>query len=115
MLVDPKARTMATLFGNDAAMQAVRDQRSSFGRSPAYPAGSVLALVTWNQREDPHWFGGRIPDSPLSVEFVEAGAPGKPGGYRCYDGPLLREHSLRPEEAAKRSGFLLNLAPASLP
>lgn len=115
MFVDPKTRTMATLFGNDAAMHAVRAQGNSFGRSPAYPAGSVLALVTWNQREDPHWFGGRIPDSPLSVEFAETGASGKAGVYRCYDGPLLKEHAWRPGETVKRSGFLLNLAPASLP
>jgi hypothetical protein len=115
MFVDQKAHTMATLFGNDAAMQAVRAQGSSFGRSPAYPADSVLALVTWNQREDPHWFGGRIPDSPLSVEFAKTDASGKAGVYRCYDGPLLKEHALRPEEAAERSSFLLNLTPASLP
>jgi hypothetical protein len=115
MFVDPKAHTMATLFGNDVAMQAVAARGSSFGKSPAYPAGSVLSLVTWNQREDPHWFGGRIPNSPLSVEFAETGASGTAGIYRCYDGPFLKEHALRTEEAVKRSGFLLNLAPASLP
>ena len=39
----------------------------------AYPAGAVLGLVTWRQREDPHWFGARIPGSVVSVEFVEVG------------------------------------------
>jgi hypothetical protein len=115
MFVNPKAHTMATLFGNDAAMQTVTAQGSDFDRSPAYPAGSVLALVTWNQREDPHWFGGRIPDSPLSVEFAESGASGEAGVYRCYGGPLLKEQTFSPEDAAKRSGFLFNLAPARLP
>jgi hypothetical protein len=114
MFVDPKAHTMAALFGNEAAMQAVRTG-SGLGKSPAYPAGSVLALVTWSQREDPHWFGGRIPDNPQSVEFLETGASGRAGSYRCYDGPLLTEHTFSTEEAAKRSGFLLNLAPATLP
>ena len=109
MFVDPKAHTMATLFGNDAAMQAVKAHGASFGKSPAYPAGSVLALVTWAQREDPHWFGGRIPDNPQSIEFARIDASGKPGSYRCYDGPLLGEHTFRPEDAARRSGFLMNL------
>jgi hypothetical protein len=114
MFVDPKTRTMAALLGNEVAMQAVRTGSGS-GKSPAYPAGSVLALVTWSQREDPHWFGGRIPDNPQSVEFVETGASGRAGSYRRYDGPLLTEHVFNNDEAAKRSSFLLNLAPATLP
>jgi hypothetical protein len=114
MFVDPKTRTMAALLGNEVAMQAVRTGSGS-GKSPAYPAGSVLALVTWSQREDPHWFGGRIPDNPQSVEFVETGASGRARSYRCYDGPSLTEHAFNNDEAAKRSSFLLNLAPATLP
>jgi hypothetical protein len=49
------------------------------------------------------------------VEFAETGASGKAAVYRCYDGPSLSEHTFRPEDAAKRSGFLMNLAPATLP
>jgi hypothetical protein len=75
----------------------------------------VLALVTWSQREDPHWFGGRIPDNPQSVEFVEVDAPGNRPNYRCYDGPVLKEHTFSIEEGAKRAGILLNMAPATLP
>jgi Cytochrome P460 len=55
-----------TLFGNDAAVAAAR-------AGEAYPAGAVLGLVTWKQREDPHWFGARIPGQPVSVEFVVVG------------------------------------------
>jgi Cytochrome P460 len=69
LYVDPTARRMATLYGNDAAIQSVRDHRAA--TDPAYPAGAVVALVTWSQRDDPHWFGARIPDAPQSVEFVE--------------------------------------------
>jgi hypothetical protein len=115
MFVDPKAHTMATLFGNDIAMQTVIFRSNALGKPPAYPIGRVLALVTWAQREDPHWFGGRIPDNPQSIEFAEMDAPGNHVTYRCYDGPSFNEHVLRPEEAARRSGFLLNLAPATLP
>jgi hypothetical protein len=31
-------------------------------------------LVTWREREDPHWFGARIPGEMVSVEFVVVGA-----------------------------------------
>ncbi len=61
------AGTTSTLFGNDAAVVAAR-------AGTAYPAGAVLGLVTWRQRDDPHWFGARIPGAVVSVEFVVVGA-----------------------------------------
>jgi hypothetical protein len=68
-VVDRGSGTTGTLFGNDAAVSAAR-------AGAAYPAGAVLGLVTWRQREDPHWFGARIPGAVVSVEFVEV-ASGK--------------------------------------
>jgi hypothetical protein len=108
MYVDPKTRTTATLYGNDAALQAVQATRSA----PAYPAGSVLALVTWAQRDDPHWFGARIPDRPVSVEFVQPG--GRQPGYRRFSGAALSVEE-GAANAAERTSFVLGLAPASLP
>ncbi len=64
--VDRSEGTMATLFGDEAAVKAARS-------GAAYPAGAVLGLVTWREREDPHWFGARIPGRPVSVEFVVVG------------------------------------------
>ena len=108
MYVDPKNHTMATLYGDDAAMDAVEAHRAA----PAYPAGAVLALVTWTQRDDPHWFGARIPDRPLSVEFVEAGAQPH---YRRFSGAALEEDAGATKIAAERASFMLGLAPAPLP
>ena len=56
--IDREHHTMATLFGNDAAVASARVATDSV----TYPAGSKLALVTWTQRDDEHWFGGRIPE-----------------------------------------------------
>ncbi len=64
--VDRNTSTMATLFGDDAAVEAAK-------AGIAYPAGAVLGLVTWRESEDPHWFGARIPGRPVSVEFVVVG------------------------------------------
>jgi Cytochrome P460 len=66
-VVDRGSGTTGTLFGNDAAVSAAR-------AGVAYPSGAVLGLVTWRQREDPHWFGARIPGRVVSVEFVEVGS-----------------------------------------
>jgi hypothetical protein len=108
MYVDPKTRTTAILYGNDAAIQAVQAARSV----PAYPAGAVLALVIWAQRDDPHWFGARIPDRPVSVEFVQPG--GRQPGYRRFSGPVLSAEE-GAANAAERTSFVLGLAPAPLP
>jgi hypothetical protein len=117
MYVDPKSRTTATLFGNDAAMRAVQPRRSDgIGASnPQYPAGTVLALVTWAQRDDPHWFGARIPAAPQSVEFVEVAGPGLPSKYRVFGGMGLTENHPATSTVAGRTRFMLDLAPAQLP
>jgi hypothetical protein len=107
--VDPRTRTMAMLYGNDAAMLAI-EARTAGG---TYPAGSVLALVTWAQRDDPHWFGARIPDRPLSVEFVLAGS--EQPVYQRFAGPGLGTDPGGADAAAERTKFVLGLAPAPLP
>ena len=82
--VDRGGMMTSTLFGNDVAVSTTRSGVAS------YPAGAVLGLVTWRQREDEHWFGGRIPDAPLSVEFVEFGSGPVPV-YRHFAGAPLSE------------------------
>ena len=77
--IDREHRTMATLFGNDAAVTSARSAADAVTYPTAYGAGSQLALVTWVQRDDEHWFGGRIPQRFVSMELVTvaAGADGK--------------------------------------
>jgi hypothetical protein len=117
MFVDPQTRTTAILFGNVAAMQAVKTWRVTSGSSakdPTYGAGAVLSLVTWAQREDPHWFGARIPDVPQSVEFVQFDAAGRQS-YRRFAGGGLAENQITADRATRRAKYLEALAPASLP
>jgi hypothetical protein len=115
MYVDPRTHTTATLYGNDAAMQACRTAPSDGAKGPAYAAGAVLALVTWAQRDDPHWFGARIPDAPQTVEFVQVAGSGQPAGYRRFAGPGLPEDAGAVNAAKQRTSFVLGLAPAWLP
>ena len=53
--------TMATV--NDVA---VRTARAS--SQPTSPSGSVLSLVTWNQRVDEHWFGREYSGRHFSIK-----------------------------------------------
>lgn len=113
MFVDPQRHAMATLYGNEAAMKSV-DVRSAAPAMPQYEVGAVLALVTWVQRDDPHWFGARIPDLPSSVEFVSVGQQNA-ASYRGFEGPNLGETHSSASAIAQRTSLLLNLKPASLP
>lgn len=83
-LVNRKDNSMATLYGNDIA---VNYARSHAGKD--YPSGAKLALVTWQQQDDQHWFGARIPDRILSVEMVTFTGAGTPQ-YSNYQGQPLR-------------------------
>ncbi|MGA2728916.1 MAG: hypothetical protein ABSE96_13975 [Terracidiphilus sp.] len=80
-----------------------------------YPAGAVLALVTWNQRDDPHWFGARIPATPFSVEFIQLAASPNATRYRRFAGAGMIEDSPTSATAAQRTSFILSLSPAQLP
>jgi len=91
MYADHSAHTMATLYGN--------------------PGGTVLALVTWAQRDDPHWFGARIPGALQAVEVVELATK----RYHRYGGAPLTERAAADDLAAERSRFIQNLRPAILP
>lgn len=116
MYVDPRTRTMATLYGNDAAMQVVHARGDAASAQPSvYPAGAVLALVTWAQRDDPHWFGGRIPDVLQSVEFVQISSDRAADTYRVFGHSALVGEHVDAKSAAQRTNFIRNLNPAQFP
>ena len=99
-------------------MQATRAARSNRGKDTAsvkYPPGAVLALVTWGQREDPHWFGARIPDVPASVEFVEVGGESKTDSYSRFVGSGLTADPAANATAPQRINFVTGLSPVQLP
>jgi len=73
----PGEGTMSTLYGNAVAIKNARTGKG-------YAAGAVVSLVTWEQRDDPHWFGGRIPAAVRSIEVVNYGGAGP--AYRMYRG-----------------------------
>lgn len=115
MYVDPANRTITALYGNDIALKNLNLRGDAAMTTPSYAAGAVLALVTWNQRDDPHWFGARIPDVPQSIEFVQIGPEGGSESYRRFAGAELAPTGFETATEAARVKFILGLAPASLP
>ena len=111
---DRRASTMSILYGNDSAVRSARSNSRQ-----AYPAGSVLALVTWTQQEDARWFGGRIPGPAKSVEFVSVTGEADNKAtysYENYEGLPLRQTSVwNGDSPDPRAARLLSLRAAVLP
>ena len=111
--IDPQKSTMSTLYGNDTAVRYARSNAKH-----DYPPGSQIALVTWTRRDDPRYFGAKIPDRIQSIEFVSVTElPGETNfAYSKFEGsPLAKTQS---EESAKPSpaaAALLDQRAAVLP
>jgi hypothetical protein len=86
-LVNRNDSSMATLYGNDTAVNYARHHADGY-----YPAGAKLALVKWNQQDDKHWFGAKIPNTIASVEMIMFNTNDTPQ-YNRYEGSPLRVSS----------------------
>jgi hypothetical protein len=106
--VDRQQHTMATLFGNDAAVTRARSATGAV----TYLAGSTLALVTWVQKDDGHWFGARIPQRFVSMELVtvDAGTDGKTAAQYERFGPDGRLASGSNQDAVREEAILAERA-----
>lgn len=60
-----KQHIMATLYGNDAALQAALNGNKS------HTTGEVFTLVTWSQANNKYWYGSYINGNLKSVESVK--------------------------------------------
>lgn len=111
---DVQHPTMSTLYGNDIAVQYARTNSGH-----EYPAGSVLSLVTWTQQEDERWFGGNIPKSTQSVEYVRvtSGTDDKRVfSYERFEGaPLKKSISQEGANPTDRTTYLLSQRAAVMP
>ena len=105
--VNPREGTMSTLYGNEPAVKSARS-------GLAYPPGAVVSLVTWSQRDDPHWFGGRIPKGLQMVETVSYGAGGVPG-YGRYEGAPLAKNAVAADVASQRVQFITGKKASVMP
>ncbi len=104
-------KTMSTLYGNDLAVKKAR-------AGIAYPAGSVIALVTWLQKEDEHWFGARIPASIQSIEQITFNAGEKDNVLPVYEkkeGKLLKAVADDPGKKQSRIAYIVGQKASVMP
>jgi hypothetical protein len=107
--VDRAHGTMSMLTGNDLAVKNAG--------AKSYPQGAKLALVTWLERDDPHWFGGRIAGTFVSLETIEFEPEGNGQAgvkYRRYAGNPLHEVA-NPEDAQARTAYALGMGASEMP
>jgi Cytochrome P460 len=105
--------TLATVLGNDRAIAYARKNATH-----AYPAGSVLSVITWSQEEDPRWFGGNIPSKVRSVEFLEVQSGQDRGTYlyTLYGGsPLRKLVSTEEKSPTGRAAYIVGQRAAVMP
>ena len=102
VVADREKRTMSTLFANNAAADAARNNLT-------YPAGAVVALVTWHQLDNPNWFGSRVPGAPQQIEIVEYSSGGPK--YRSFEEPAFQEQN----KNADRVPYITSLKAVPLP
>ena len=105
--------TLATALGNDRAIAYARKNAAH-----AYPAGSVLSVITWSQEEDPRWFGGNIPGNVRSVEFLEVQSGQDHGTYlyTLYGGSPLRKLVSEEEQSPTgRAAYIVGQRAAVMP
>lgn len=115
MYVNPEDHTMATLYGNETAIRSLNLRGADAVTAPSYASGAVLALVTWAQRDDPHWFGARIPGAPQSIEFVQVQSEDGRNSYSRFAGVKLTPSPAGSASETARVKTILGLAPAKLP
>jgi hypothetical protein len=111
--IHPDLGTTEILYGNDPA---VRDARA--GSHATYTTGSSLALVTWSQQADGHWFGARKPDQIKSVEFVTVeSAADQPASrsYQEFSGPPWKKVASNPTAIDARVHYILAQRASPMP
>ena len=100
---DPQKHTISVLFDNS----------KEIGTETVAADGSEMALVTWTERDDQHWFGARIADAVVSVEIVRPSASNETE-YRMFGGEGVARVDANATKAA-RAGLIASLHPAQIP
>jgi hypothetical protein len=108
--IQKKSGTMSTLYANPFALaNAIKGNRNHL-------AGEVLALVTWKQRADDHWFGAKIPGDLLAVELVKT-TNGKNGTLITYNKHTGKNLAADPDtlQEKERIKYIFDQQPSVMP
>lgn len=102
--------TTSTLYGNENAYKAMLN-------SGSINNDKTLVLITWKQKDDPNWFGAKIPGSLVSIETLKTNTTFKDEHNIVYEF-LPGSHSekiIPTSDTDKRIKDILTLQPAVMP
>lgn len=110
-VINPRLGTTSTLYGNDNALKELKSLNSDTATE------KILVLVTWQQMEDPRWFGAKTPSDLQLVEVMKTKSNFKDYNkvdYSVYEGKNLnsRKDNLKEEDRIK---FIRSIQPAVMP
>jgi hypothetical protein len=109
--INKKQGTTSTLYGNPLAL------KTAIAGTNQIVAGEVLALVTWKQQTDAHWFGANIPGNLQQVELVKSTSSAEKPivvSYARYEGKSLILNSDTGNNQ-DRIKYILSQKPAIMP
>ena len=99
-----------TLYCNESAIDELKDHPENNNHKER-----ILALITWSQKEDPYWYGAKIPNHLLSVEIVKSKEPFSENSeilYQKYEGKELRKVNA---DGRDRIRTILSMKPSIMP
>ncbi|MHC6201527.1 hypothetical protein [Elizabethkingia miricola] len=108
--INLKKQTMITLYGNPSAineLKGIPDKDDNKER--------ILALITWSQKDDPYWYGAKIPDHLLSVEVIKSEKSFIENSkiqYQRYEGKYLKKVNV---DGTNRINKILSIKPSIMP
>lgn len=106
-LINKKAGTMSILYGSEHFKNATQASNLNV-------PGNSFILVTWQQQDDAHWFGARIPGELISAETVKIGNHNNFVTYQKFTGRNLRL-SADTTGQNERIQFILSQKPSIIP
>lgn len=97
--------TMSTLYGNSIAANYARLLQGN-----SYPSNAVLYQVTWVQKPDSLWFGGKMPEKIKSIEIIRFNENTEDSthlNYTYFSGSPLRK-TVNPSDWEMRTQYILD-------
>lgn len=115
--INHNRNTMSTLYGNSLAIADLKKNTNVKEGVSEHLEGSerVLVLVTWLQKEDPYWYGAKIPGKLISIETLKSNHvlyERKGLRYLLHDGRGIKNSK---KESAIRIDSILSMKPALFP
>ncbi|QWT86577.1 MULTISPECIES: cytochrome P460 family protein [unclassified Chryseobacterium] len=108
--INHKKQTMMTLYGTDSAIDDLKENAGKVNSKER-----ILALVTWSQKDDPYWYGAKVPNNLLSVEVIKSKLPFSENSeilYQKYEGKELKKVNA---DVTNRVSTILSMKPSIMP